>query len=93
MRGERGAKGRGRAGRRGREGQGDARARMGGGGRGCSDVVTRMSAADSGLRDVAMRRLDDHLDHCVRSAAAEGGTVADEKLHEASEAIARLVRA
>lgn len=59
----------------------------------CIDVLTQISAADSALRAVAMLLLDDHLDHCVRSAAAEGGTVANEKLHEASEAIARLVKA
>ncbi|MGI8530134.1 MAG: hypothetical protein ACR2KO_11720 [Geodermatophilaceae bacterium] len=36
--------------------------------------------------------LDQHLDHCVREAVAQGGDEADTKLHEASAAIARLVR-
>ena len=29
-----------------------------------------------------MMLVDDHLNHCVRQAAAEGGEVADEKLSE-----------
>jgi len=35
--------------------------------------------------------LEDRLGHCVTQAAAEGGDVADAKVREASEAIARLV--
>jgi DNA-binding FrmR family transcriptional regulator len=41
---------------------------------------------------VALSLLDDHLSHCVAEATAEGGEVANEKLREASAAIARLVR-
>ena len=37
-------------------------------------------------------RADDHLNHCVRQAAAEGGEVADEKLSEVEKVISRLVR-
>ena len=58
----------------------------------CIDVLTQISASTSALRSVALLLLDDHLNHCVRQAAAEGGDVADEKLSEASDAIARLVR-
>ena len=58
----------------------------------CIDVITQISAADSALKSVALLLLDDHLDHCVRRAAAEGGDVADEKLAEASGVIARLVK-
>ncbi|WP_300767262.1 metal-sensitive transcriptional regulator [uncultured Bifidobacterium sp.] len=58
----------------------------------CIDVITQISAADSALKSVALLLLDDHLDHCVRKAAADGGEVADEKLAEASRAIARLVK-
>ena len=58
----------------------------------CIDVITQISAADSALKSVALLLLDDHLDHCVRRAVAEGGDVADEKLAEASGAIARLVK-
>ena len=44
------------------------------------------------LQSVALGLLDEHLSHCVVQAAAAGGPEADEKIREASEAIARLVR-
>jgi DNA-binding FrmR family transcriptional regulator len=40
----------------------------------------------------ALGLLEEHLSHCVVAAAAAGGPEADEKVREASEAIARLVR-
>jgi len=58
----------------------------------CIDVLTQVSAAKSALESVALQLLDDHLTHCVAEASATGGPVADEKLREASAAIARLVR-
>jgi DNA-binding FrmR family transcriptional regulator len=58
----------------------------------CIDILTQVSAATRALENVALLLLDDHLDHCVRNAAASGGPEADEKLREASQAIARLVR-
>ncbi len=58
----------------------------------CIDILTQVSAATRALENVALLLLDDHLDHCVRDAAARGGAEADEKLAEASAAIARLVR-
>jgi CsoR family transcriptional regulator, copper-sensing transcriptional repressor len=58
----------------------------------CIDVLTQVSAVSSALRSVALNLLDEHLNHCVTRAVAEGGTEADEKLAEASAAIARLVR-
>lgn len=58
----------------------------------CIDVLTQVSAATKALERVALELLDDHLRHCVAEAANEGGAVADEKLKEASAAIARLVR-
>jgi DNA-binding FrmR family transcriptional regulator len=36
--------------------------------------------------------LDEHLRHCVTDAARAGGEETDEKITEASAAIARLVR-
>ena len=51
----------------------------------CIDILTQISAADSALKSVALLLLDDHLHHCVAKAAAEGGTVADEKLAEVSD--------
>jgi CsoR family transcriptional regulator, copper-sensing transcriptional repressor len=58
----------------------------------CIDILTQVSAMTSALQSVALGLLDDHLNHCVRSAAAAGGAAADEKIKEASQAIARLVR-
>lgn len=58
----------------------------------CIDVLTQVSAATRALDSVALLMLDDHLSHCVANAVADGGEVADEKLKEASAAIARLVR-
>ena len=58
----------------------------------CIDVITQISACDKALKAVALKLMDSHLNHCVRRAASEGGAVADEKLAEASAAIARLVR-
>lgn len=58
----------------------------------CIDVLTQVSAATKALETVALALLEDHLSHCVAEASAEGGAVAEEKLREASQAIARLVR-
>lgn len=58
----------------------------------CIDVLTQVSAVTKALETVALALLDDHLTHCVAEASAEGGQVADDKIREASAAIARLVR-
>ena len=58
----------------------------------CIDILTQVSAATRALENVALLLLEDHLDHCVRDAARRGGPEADEKLAEATAAIARLVR-
>jgi CsoR family transcriptional regulator, copper-sensing transcriptional repressor len=58
----------------------------------CIDVLTQVSAATRALESVALNLLEDHLSHCVADAVAEGGDVADAKVKEASDAIARLVR-
>ncbi|MBF0672146.1 MAG: metal-sensitive transcriptional regulator [Salinibacterium sp.] len=58
----------------------------------CIDVLTQVSAATKALETVALALLDDHLKHCVAEATREGGEVADQKIAEASAAIARLVR-
>jgi DNA-binding FrmR family transcriptional regulator len=59
----------------------------------CIDVLTQVSAATKALENVALALLEDHLAHCVAEAAREGGAMAEEKIREASAAIARLVRA
>jgi DNA-binding FrmR family transcriptional regulator len=53
----------------------------------CIDVLTQVSAATSALKGVAVRLLDDHIRHCV----AEGDR--DDRVTEATDAIARLMRA
>ena len=58
----------------------------------CIDILTQVSAATRALQSVALGLLEDHLGHCVAQAAAEGGDVAEQKVREASDAIARLVR-
>ena len=58
----------------------------------CIDILTQVSAMTKALQSVALGLLDEHLSHCVVQAAQSGGPEADEKIREASEAIARLVR-
>ena len=58
----------------------------------CIDILTQVSAATRALQSVALGLMEDHLEHCVTEAVAEGGDVATAKVREASEAIARLVR-
>ncbi|AOS62019.1 metal-sensitive transcriptional regulator [Actinoalloteichus hymeniacidonis] len=58
----------------------------------CIDVLTQISAATKALQSVSIGLIDEHLKHCVAEAIAEGGEVANEKVREASEAVARLVR-
>jgi len=58
----------------------------------CIDILTQVSAATKALQSFSLELLDEHLSHCVVEAAQKGGEVADEKVREASEAIARLVR-
>jgi DNA-binding FrmR family transcriptional regulator len=58
----------------------------------CIDILTQISAVNSALQSVALSLLDEHLKHCVSHAVAQGGDEADQKLAEATAAIARLVR-
>ncbi len=58
----------------------------------CIDVLTQVSAVTHALQAVALGLLEDHLGHCVAEAIERGGPEAAEKVREASEAVARLVR-
>lgn len=58
----------------------------------CIDILTQVSAATKALESVALSLLDQHLHHCVADATRAGGEEADQKIAEASAAIARLVR-
>ena len=58
----------------------------------CIDVLTQVSAATKALQAVAVELVEDHLSHCVADAVHAGGDEADEKVQEATAAIARLLR-
>ena len=58
----------------------------------CIDILTQVSAMTKALESLALAMLDEHLSHCVVRAAQAGGEEAQDKIREASAAIARLVR-
>ncbi|MCW2785755.1 MAG: hypothetical protein JWP74_2272 [Marmoricola sp.] len=58
----------------------------------CIDILTQVSAMTKALQAVSLSLLEEHLEHCVLDAARTGGPEAAQKLKEASDAIARLVR-
>lgn len=58
----------------------------------CIDILTQVSAATKALEAVALSLLDDHLHHCLTSASHSEPRLVDNKIAEASAAIARLVR-
>jgi DNA-binding FrmR family transcriptional regulator len=51
-----------------------------------------VSAITKALQAASLELLDDHLRHCMLRAANTGGAEAEQKIEEASAAIARLVR-
>jgi DNA-binding FrmR family transcriptional regulator len=58
----------------------------------CIDILTQISAMTKALESLALGLLHEHLSHCVVRAAQAGGEEATQKIDEASQAIARLVR-
>ena len=58
----------------------------------CIDVLTQISAVQTALESLSVKLLEDHVRHCVADALTEGGTAADERLTEATTAIARLIK-
>ena len=58
----------------------------------CIDILTQVSAVTSALQSVSLGLLEDHLGHCVAQAVTEGGDIAEQKVREASQAVARLVK-
>ena len=58
----------------------------------CIDILTQVSAATRALESVALGLLDDHLRHCMVHFAQDPEHSHDDKIAEASAAIARLVR-
>lgn len=58
----------------------------------CIDVLTQISSATKALQAVGIGLLDEHLHHCVNSAAGESPTSGDAAVHEAVAAVERLLR-
>jgi DNA-binding FrmR family transcriptional regulator len=59
----------------------------------CIDVLTQVSAVTKALQSVALNLLDEHMGHCVLDSARTGGKEQQTQLRDASDAIARLVKA
>jgi len=58
----------------------------------CIDVITQVAAVTKALQAVSIGLVEEHLGHCVLTAAQSSTEEGNEKLREATEAIARLVR-
>ena len=58
----------------------------------CIDILTQVSAMTKALHAVSLGLLEEHLGHCVVSAARSSEEEAEQKVTEAMDAIARLVR-
>ena len=56
----------------------------------CVDILTQVAAATKALESVALMLLDQHLQHCLVHSVDP--TERDQRITEASQAIARLVR-
>ena len=59
----------------------------------CIDVLTQVAAVTKALHGVGLGLLEQHVNHCVLAAAADGDEeAAREKVAEATRAIERLIR-
>jgi DNA-binding FrmR family transcriptional regulator len=58
----------------------------------CIDILTQVSASTKALQSFALSLLEEHLRHCVAEAVSHGGPEGDDKVAEATAAIARLLR-
>ncbi|GIJ00007.1 DNA-binding FrmR family transcriptional regulator [Sediminihabitans luteus] len=58
----------------------------------CIDVLTQVSAVTKALQAVSIGLVEDHLGHCVVSAARSSEAEGAAKVKEAADAISRLVR-
>jgi DNA-binding FrmR family transcriptional regulator len=59
----------------------------------CVEVLTQIASVTKALQGVGLGLLDEHLRHCVREAAAKSDEQGDAKVHEAVQAVERLLRA
>ncbi|MEO5974058.1 MAG: metal-sensitive transcriptional regulator [Ilumatobacteraceae bacterium] len=58
----------------------------------CIEILDQVSAITKALQQVSLGLLHDHLEHCVVDSVHAGGPQAQEKIDEATSAIARLMR-
>ena len=58
----------------------------------CIEILDQVSAITKALQQVSLGLLHDHLEHCVVDAVHAGRPQAQEKIDEATSAIARLMR-
>jgi CsoR family transcriptional regulator, copper-sensing transcriptional repressor len=59
----------------------------------CIDVLTQIAAVTTALESLALKILDDHVNHCVAGAVASGDPeAAAEKTQELLEAVNRFAR-
>ena len=59
----------------------------------CIDILTQISAVTTALESLALKILDDHVNHCVAGALASGDSAAaEEKSRELLEAVHRFAR-
>ena len=57
----------------------------------CVEVLTQIASIVSASEKVALILLEDHIEHCVKEAIADGGT-AEDKVAELSAAVERFLR-
>jgi CsoR family transcriptional regulator, copper-sensing transcriptional repressor len=59
----------------------------------CIDILTQIGAVDTALEAVALKVLEEHVQHCVAGAAGAGDRDdADEKIRELVEAVQRFAK-
>ena len=59
----------------------------------CIDILTQVAAVSTALESLALRLLDEHVNHCVADALASGDAeVAAEKRRELLDAVERFAR-
>jgi len=58
----------------------------------CIDILTQVAAVTKALQSVSIGLVEDHLGSCVVEAAKRSDDEGQEKVSEAADAIARLVR-
>jgi DNA-binding FrmR family transcriptional regulator len=59
----------------------------------CIDILTQLGAVDTALEAVALKVLEEHVQHCVAGALASGDAVqATDKTTELLEAVQRFAK-